>query len=177
MAQYRIPVEETFSWQRPVIATQNTPPGTPSKGDRYIVGTSPTGDWAGHANNIAWYDGSQWKFDTPSEGWAARDKAEDKFKYYDGSAWQNWAGGDMYKSTYDTDNDGIVDKAESIDDGAGNSATAAQIKDAVDKKHSQNTDTYLDYGGSNQISAAQAKEAYTRRGQWDSDLECILMEI
>jgi len=44
--------------------------------------------------------------------------------------------GDMLKSVYDTDDDGIVDKAESIDDGAGNSASAADIKDAVDKRHS-----------------------------------------
>jgi len=50
-------------------------------------------------------------------------------------------GGDMSKSTYDTDDDGIVDKAETIDDGAGNSASASDVKDAVTKKHSQNTDT------------------------------------
>jgi len=64
--------------------------------------------------------------------------------------------GDMLKSVYDTDNDGIVDKAESVDDGT-YSATAQDIKDAVDKKHTQNTDTYLDYGGSNQVSASEIK--------------------
>lgn len=46
------------------------------------------------------------------------------------------SGGDMFKATYDTDDDGIVDSAEGIDDGVGNSATAAEIKDAVDKRHS-----------------------------------------
>jgi len=51
-------------------------------------------------------------------------------------------GGDMYKSTYDTDSDGRVDKAESVDDGT-NSATAADIKDAVTKKHSLGSDTTL----------------------------------
>jgi len=51
--------------------------------------------------------------------------------------------GDMLKSTYDTDVDGIVDKAESIDDGGGNTATAADLKDAVTKKHTQGTDTTL----------------------------------
>jgi len=51
--------------------------------------------------------------------------------------------GDMTKAVYDTDDDGIVDKSETIDDGAGNSATAANVKDAVDKKHTQNTDTAL----------------------------------
>ena len=56
--------------------------------------------------------------------------------------WESQAGGgDMAKATYDTDDDGIVDKAETIDDGAGNSASAVDVKDAVTKKHSQNTDT------------------------------------
>ncbi|MBA7510898.1 hypothetical protein ES705_02887 [subsurface metagenome] len=52
--------------------------------------------------------------------------------------------GDMLKATYDTDTDNIVDKAETVDDGVGNSSTAVDVKDAVTKKHSQNTDTDLD---------------------------------
>jgi len=52
--------------------------------------------------------------------------------------------GDMLKLTYDTDEDSIVDKSETVDDGAGNSSTAADVKDAVTKKHTQNTDTDLD---------------------------------
>ena len=76
--------------------------------------------------------------------------------------------GDMLKSVYDTDNDGIVDKAESIDDGT-YSATAQDIKDAVDKKHTQNTDTYLDYGGSNQVSASEVKNAVNLSHQAGSE--------
>jgi len=53
------------------------------------------------------------------------------------------AGGDMTKAIYDTDDNEIVDKAETVDDGV-NSSTAADVKDAVDKKHTQNTDTDLD---------------------------------
>lgn len=53
-------------------------------------------------------------------------------------------GGDMTKAVYDIDTDNIVDKAETVDDGAGNSSTAVDVKDAVTKKHSQNTDTDLD---------------------------------
>ncbi|GAI64265.1 unnamed protein product, partial [marine sediment metagenome] len=52
--------------------------------------------------------------------------------------------GDMLKITYDIDENGIVDKAETVDDGAGNSSTAVDVKDAVTKKHTQNTDTDLD---------------------------------
>jgi hypothetical protein len=40
----------------------NTPPGSPANGARYIVGTSPTGAWAGQANKLArWLDGA-WQF-------------------------------------------------------------------------------------------------------------------
>lgn len=148
---YRIPVEETFSWQRPVISILNDAPNTPSKGDRYIVGTPTAADpWETHDGEIAWYDGSSWQFDSPSDGWITYNKETDSLYIYDTGDWAEQGGnhGDMTKAVYDTDDDGIVDKAESLDDGGGNTVTAAQ-----------------------------AKEAYDRRGQWDSDLGCILMEI
>jgi hypothetical protein len=40
----------------------NTPPGSPSAGDIYVLGTSPTGAWAGRANCIAIYSGTAWDF-------------------------------------------------------------------------------------------------------------------
>jgi len=45
--------------------------------------------------------------------------------------------GDMLKSVYDIDEDGIVDKAELLDDGAGNTATPANTKSAITLKHTQ----------------------------------------
>lgn len=64
--------------------------------------------------------------------------------------------GDMSKSTYDTNDNGIVDKAESIDDGNNNTASAIDIVSAVNLKHQQNTDTgttatefYVDTTGDN----------------------------
>jgi len=44
-------------------------------------------------------------------------------------------GGDMLKTTYDPDDDGIVNYAEALSDGV-NVASAADVKDAVSKKHS-----------------------------------------
>jgi len=143
----------------------STPPSSPSTGDRYIVGASATGDWSGHDNEIAEWNGSSWDFGPAlAEGLVVYVKDENDLYVYDGSSWikpygEGAGAGDMLKSVYDTDDDGIVDKAESIDDGAGNSATAAEIKDAVDKKHSQNTDTYLDQGGANQVSASELRTA------------------
>jgi len=40
----------------------NTPPVSPSEGDTYIVGTSPTGAWAGRPNTIAGFFFSVWIF-------------------------------------------------------------------------------------------------------------------
>jgi hypothetical protein len=53
----------------------NSPPDNPPStvGKYYIVGTTPTGDWAGHANAVAFYGqttqgGFGWHFDTPGQG-------------------------------------------------------------------------------------------------------------
>lgn len=53
-----------------VDAGVNTPPAMPAEGDSYIVGDSPTGDWAGQANKIAIYHGGAWRFvpDVDSDG-------------------------------------------------------------------------------------------------------------
>jgi hypothetical protein len=40
----------------------NTPPASPANGARYIVGTSPTGAWAGQANKLAMRLDGAWRF-------------------------------------------------------------------------------------------------------------------
>ena len=49
-----------------------TPPGSPATGDRYLIGQptdTATGDWAGHAGEIAEYDGAAWFYEAqPDEG-------------------------------------------------------------------------------------------------------------
>lgn len=160
MAQYRVPVLEQFSWQPPVASVLSTPPGSPAKGDRYLVGASPTGAWSGKTNNIAWYDGAAWMFDAPSAGWTTYNVATSMQLTYGGSVWAN-LDGDMTKAVYDTNNNGIVDKAESIDDGAGHTASATAIASAVTNSHVQGTDQGLDTGGANATTAAQVKSAVT----------------
>lgn len=55
-----------------VIDQRNAPPvGTPTNGTMYQVGTSPTGAFAGHANDVArWNSGGAgaWEFFDPEEG-------------------------------------------------------------------------------------------------------------
>lgn len=64
----------------------NTPPGSPAAGDCYVVGTSPTGAWAGQAKAIAIY-GTGWSFVTPWEGLTVWAMDTNALNSYDGSAW------------------------------------------------------------------------------------------
>jgi hypothetical protein len=67
----------------------NTPPGSPSEGQRWIVKASPSpaGAWAGHGNHVAaWQDGD-WVFCTPQVGWIAFIVDEGALVAWSGSAW------------------------------------------------------------------------------------------
>jgi hypothetical protein len=81
--------------------------------------------------------------ENPVEGQQYFDTTEKVPKSFNGTSWEVMGGGtgDMTKAVYDTDENGIVDKAETLDDGAGNTATAEDVKDAVSASHAQNTDT------------------------------------
>lgn len=138
--QYRVPVLEKYEFQPAVLDKDlSTPPVSPVAGDRYIVATGGTGAWATHDKHIAWFNGTTWDFYIPVEGWLTWIKDEDLFYYYSGaSVWTALPVGDMQKSVYDTDNDGRVDKAESVDDGV-SITTAAQVKEAYDRRASFNT--------------------------------------
>jgi len=87
MANYRVPVLEQFSWQPPVMSGSLTaPPGSPVKGDRYIVADPATGDWLGQEDKIATYTGSGWLFDAPVNNWVVFVDDAEKALRYDGSA-------------------------------------------------------------------------------------------
>jgi hypothetical protein len=177
---YRVPVLEHFSFQPPIINQTLSAAPAAVKGDRYIVGPAvASGDpWFGQSKSIAWYDGAAWKFDVPSAGWRTFDLAIAKFYTYVAGSWILQGEGDMYKSVYDTNDNGIVDKAEAVDDGiSGHHTSAATIATMAINSHVQNTDQYLDFGGANQVSAAQAKEAYDRRGDYDAQLQCIIFNL
>ena len=51
-----------------VLTTGNAAPGSPAVGATYWVGASPTGSWAGHAQDIATWTGSAWTFHDPING-------------------------------------------------------------------------------------------------------------
>jgi hypothetical protein len=71
----------------------SAPPIVPAEGDRYIVGTSPTGAWTGHAGHIAAFQDAAWLFYVPIEGWLAWIADENVAVAYDGAAWVGFSGG------------------------------------------------------------------------------------
>lgn len=71
------------------VADKNltAPPGSPSLGDRYIVGTSATGGWSGKDGQVTAYDGDGWVFFDPADGWIAWVEDEAKAYRYVSSSW------------------------------------------------------------------------------------------
>lgn len=53
----------------PILDIKSEPPNLASTGDRYLVWSNPTGEWAGYKGYIAEFDGSSWIFHTPKNGW------------------------------------------------------------------------------------------------------------
>lgn len=64
-----------------------TPPGSPADGDTYIVGPSPTGAWAGQADKVAVWSGTEWVFGTPRVGWVAYIEDEEVLSVYKAEGW------------------------------------------------------------------------------------------
>ncbi len=65
-----------------------TPPASPADGDRYIVGSGATSDWAGWDLNIAlWTDGA-WLRLPPSTGWRAWVEDEAVLLVWNGATWE-----------------------------------------------------------------------------------------
>lgn len=72
----------------PVVADiADAPPGSPTLGDLYIVGTSPSGDFTGHENELAQYLTGGWVFYTPFKWMDAVVESLDSRMAYDGSGW------------------------------------------------------------------------------------------
>ncbi len=70
-----------------------TPPATPAEGDRYLVAAGPTGDWTGHAGELAYRSGGIWRFALPKAGWRLWVQAESLLLVFDGTAWAGVGGG------------------------------------------------------------------------------------
>jgi hypothetical protein len=126
-AQKEISVNEAFTtldavWNNGAISKAiATPPVSPNLADLYIVGTSPTGAWAGKAKNLAYYNNG-WKFIAPKEGITIWVNDEDAQYTYSGIDWVSSSGGLASVTT-----DGITIE------GNGTSGNAVRLKEIQPK--------------------------------------------
>lgn len=75
--------------------TLNTPPGSPTTGKFWIVGSVPTGAFVGRGADLAYWTGSAWAFLDPADGWAAYHKANGFEVFFTSGAWLGGAGSDL----------------------------------------------------------------------------------
>ncbi|WP_137702695.1 DUF2793 domain-containing protein [Marimonas lutisalis] len=68
-----------------------TPPAIAETGQRYVIASGATGEWAGHDNEIAVRDGDAWFFVAPKSGWRADVVVTGDQLRFDGSAWSSTA--------------------------------------------------------------------------------------
>jgi hypothetical protein len=89
---HSIPLSAAINFGKRLIVenqTTNAPPGSPTIGDAYIIGSSPTGD----AKKIAiCEDGATFTVYTATNGWSAYDKATNNSYTFNGTAWISGAG-------------------------------------------------------------------------------------
>lgn len=70
-----------------VLKRQNAVPGDPDEGDVYIL----TG--GAHADSVAVYDGGEWTYYAPEEGWLLYDRDANVYVTYNGAEWEELATG------------------------------------------------------------------------------------
>ena len=81
-----------LDWQESVKSRLNAPPASPAAMARYLVDTVPSGDWVGHADEIATWTGVTWGFETPNDGWATWIEDADVLRVFNGSSWVTFGG-------------------------------------------------------------------------------------
>ena len=65
-----------------------SPPATPAIGDCYIVAGSPSGAWAGHAQQLAAYTSGGWRFVAPRDGMSVYVASSGNTAVYHGGSWE-----------------------------------------------------------------------------------------
>ncbi|OYX48890.1 MAG: hypothetical protein B7Y97_10240 [Sphingomonas sp. 32-66-10] len=108
----------------------DAPPATPESGQAWIVGDAPTGDWAGHAGEIAcWTDGG-WRFATPRTAmdvWA--ESLARRVRYRAGAGWQI---GVITASRIEIEGVQVIGpKREAVATPAGGAIVDEQARDAI----------------------------------------------
>lgn len=67
----------------------NVPPPSPATGQCWIIGASPTGDWAGHPEKLAIWTSGGWRFVDSVEGMHIWLRDSGVFSFWNGSEWRD----------------------------------------------------------------------------------------
>lgn len=73
----------------------NTPPASPSEGETWALGATPTGVWVDQGGALASFRGGGWLFATPRAGWQGYVAATGDIRLYDGANWVSSGGGSV----------------------------------------------------------------------------------
>lgn len=69
-------------------AVEGLPLATPPIGNCYIVAGSPTGDWVGHAQQLAAFTSGGWRFIAPRDGMTAQVRSNGSNAVYRDGTWE-----------------------------------------------------------------------------------------
>ena len=72
-----------------VSHTLSDAPASPAEGEAYLIAGSPTGDWSGHAGELAIFADGGWLFFHPQTGWRIWIEDAEALLAFDGSAWRS----------------------------------------------------------------------------------------
>jgi Protein of unknown function (DUF2793) len=68
---------------------QNTAPASPAEGQNFIIGSAPTGLWAGQALKLASWRNGYWMFAAPREGWQVFSAADQSRLVFAAGQWRS----------------------------------------------------------------------------------------
>ncbi len=159
-------------------STTTTPPASPAEGDKYVVGTGATGEWAGKDGQLAGWSNSKWNFLAPATGVIYYDQGTSAWMQYDGTSWV--ALGDTFAlrtitrekltaaRTYYVDGTNGSDSNDGMSSGSGAFAT---IQKAVDT--AQSIDNSI-YQISISVAAGSYNEQVTIKGGLLGSGDCVI---
>lgn len=85
-----------FDAASPVISVksfgESAPPVDLAVGERVVIGTSPSGDFTGHSNEIAEKTATGYLFTAPEHGWHTIDRDQNIVRAWDGDSWSTAIG-------------------------------------------------------------------------------------
>lgn len=107
----------------------DTPPDVPDLGACWVVGSAPSGAWAGHAHAIAGWTSGGWRFVGPREGLAVWNRAAGRASRFAAGSWED---GVLTGHRLQLDGNQVVGpRGPAIADPAGGTTIDAEARSAI----------------------------------------------